>query len=132
MNDNTVPLPGLSDQTFGHELMGSFYAHLGSPFCKHLHLHLDPEGFDFHIEFHETETPTFAIALMRETAFRRGYVQDCEIGADPYDSEEFMGDGIWRVYLTPKDPISDKRNEDMPSLIETAYGPYSGFMEAMS
>lgn len=117
----------------------------GSPFCKILWLTIDPVQFDFHIDFH-TKTPTFALALMRERAFRLGYVEDIEDDqTDPYDQAEMLDDcdcspvdsygmptcTMFRLYLAHKDAIPDTQEWMMPDLSQTAYGPHSGFMEAV-
>lgn len=107
------------------------FVSMGSPFCDFLWLHLDSAAEDFYIQFHEN-TPAFALALFRQNAWRRGYEQDS--GSDPYDTEVFMGEGIWRIYLADREVVSDfdKWEETLPDLTPTGYGPHSGFMEAVT
>lgn len=109
-------------------------------------LHLDPETEDFHIEFHTREDPA-KIDRARLEAFLHGFVED---DGDPYDMQEFVGDclecasycttpgcitlhvcAIYRLYLVHRDALTDIEEYDMPSLVPTAYGPFSGFMEAV-
>lgn len=93
-------------------------------------LHLDPGAVEFYIEYHE-ESPAYAIDLFRTTAARRGYVED--VRADWLDNNIPIDySGTWRVYLIPREPICDDKEEVMPDLTMTGYGPQSGFMEVVT
>lgn len=110
-------------------------------------LSLEPAAQDFHIEFHSRGNPT-DLARIRSEAFSRGFVEDDE--ADPCDMQEFVGEcwecagyctvsacatlhecTIWRVYLIHRDTLYVIEEYDMPDLSLTAYGPFSGQMEAV-
>lgn len=93
-------------------------------------LYVDPLRFDFHIEFHTDASP-YALESMLETAWLRGYCVDN--GADFYEQTEMLDDTLMRVYLVPVEPVRDTAmEEDLPDLSTTAYGPHSGFMEAIN
>lgn len=80
-------------------------------------LSLDAAAFDFHIDASPRAIPAVVegyIALARRLGFM--VMDDCE--------PELQDDGFVRVYLCPIEPIADVRYE-MPSLAETAFGPYS-------
>jgi len=95
--------------------------------CK---LHIDPAAFDAHVEYH-TDAPQWAINALIDLARGRGWVVDDD--HDPLCDDVYVSDGVWRTYLVPADPMRDGPLEaSLPDLSLTAYGPHSGFMEAVT
>lgn len=111
------------EQTSGQDR--SFVLH--SPFDEKIMLNLDFAEYEGWIDWH-VDSPEFACKLMVELARRRGWmvIPDCE--------NEDLGNGWWRCYLVTIEVIYDMPDwsETMPDLTMTAYGPMSGFMEAIS
>lgn len=97
-------------------------------------LHIHDTEYEAWFQYHEASDRHDVEAIVL-SARSRGWVED----ADPeayYDMRHYMGDGIWRVYLQTADTRYDENNgrpgdDDMPDLSQTAYGPHSGFMEAV-
>lgn len=104
-----------------------------SPMDRRVKLHINDADTMYWIEFHEESDPTYIDAMLR-TAGRKGYVEDRD--EDPTDMRELMEDGIWRLYLVTAEwrydiPTPRGGDKTMPDLSLTAYGPMSGFMEAV-
>lgn len=100
-------------------------------------LHINDDEFEAFIEFHEETAPAVRRELLA-SAWARGWEEDDEDGlADSYDTNVYIGNGYWRTYLCTRDSrfdgfeIPTQRSYEMPSLIPTAYGPFSGVMEAV-
>jgi len=102
-------------------------------------LHIDPDHFDFWIEYPTYMAEAFgpltpsgtdlktkeAVRLMLLLAQRRGYLplEECE--------DELVGE-TWRCYLRTWETICDTNLEEtLPKLEETSQGPHSGFMESV-
>lgn len=126
---NAVPSPRpTTDGTSGQHVGG--VVEMASPFDSRIVLALDPKAFDFHVDF-AMDSPEFAVELVMEMAWRRGYCVD--LGADPYEQTVMLDDMTMRTYLVPIEPVRDTPLEAiLPDLNLTAYGPFSGFMEAVT
>jgi hypothetical protein len=108
-------------------------------------LHVDRANVTHYIEFHE-DSPPAARHDMILLARSRGLVPDDGGRADPYDNAVPVGEfvhvpgqppqdsGVLRLYLVTADTIPDIpfQRSSMPDLSPTAYGPFSGFMEAVT
>lgn len=103
---------------------------LVSPFDSRIKLCINPADFDFHIEFPMLAAPA-DLEDATEQAYMRGYVVDT--GADLYEQAEIISEDTMRIYLVPAEAVRDTPlEENLPDLSTTAYGPFSGFMEAVS
>jgi hypothetical protein len=95
-----------------------------SPFDARVRLRLDEDEEEpSYIEFHE-DAPDVAISYFRALALRKGFVEDPFVDW----SDNIVGtdyDGTWRIYLIRECAL-------MPDLGPTAYGPHSGYMEAVT
>ena len=95
-----------------------------SRFDPRVRLHLNPdEEEESYIEYHE-DSSDVAMRLSTRLAARKGFIPDpfCD-WEDNHVGIDY--EGTWRLYLI------QERNL-MPSLEPTAYGPHSGFMEAVT
>lgn len=108
-----------------------------SAFDARAKLHINDDEFEAYIEFHEETSPQVRADLIG-TAWARGWEEDDEDGlTDSYDTHVYVGDGLWRIYLCTRDnrfdgfEIPAQRGYEMPDLTLTAYGPFSGVMEAV-
>lgn len=80
-------------------------------------LTINSTDFSFHIDAKASALPAVIQTFVR-AANRLGFevLDDCE--------PELCDDGWIRVWLVPIEPVTDVKYE-MPSLVETGYGPYS-------
>lgn len=106
---------------------------LTSEFDPRCTLHINDAEYEAWIEFHEETYPTVR-KLLLQSAWSRGWEEDVEDDlTDDYDSNVYMGEGLWRTYLITRDgrPDIPLPRGEMPDLTLTAYGPFSGVMEAI-
>jgi hypothetical protein len=98
---------------------------------RHVRFQYRLNAMEAWIEFHIESTPQHIEDIRRE-ARKFNYEQDTMFGSDPYDVEEYMGDGIMRIHLGPVDSVYDGKTDPfMPCLMGTGYGPLSGMMEVI-
>lgn len=122
---NNLPMPRRSiEQHIGEPVT------MTCPFDPRVKLHINPVDFEFYVEFHIESLPGY-IESMTELAWERGYCEDA--GTDPYELTMMVDETTMRTYLCPVEPVRDTALENtLPDLSTTAYGPHSGFMEAVT
>lgn len=94
-------------------------------------LHIDRANYAFWIEYHE-DTTLYALRNMKHLAYSKGLIEDPE--EDVLDMTEHFGNGMVRLYLVTRETCPDVPfdRSSMPDTERTAYGPLSGFMEAVT
>jgi len=127
MFHNDLPLPRRSAEAIQH--LGQPVT-MACPFDPRVKLHINPVETEFYIQFHVESSPE-NIESMTELAWTRGYCEDA--GSDPYDVTVMIDETTMRTYLCSIEAVRDTPlEENLPDLTKTAYGPHSGFMEAVS
>jgi hypothetical protein len=106
-----------------------------SAFDARAKLHINDDEYEAFVEFHEETAPAVRRELLASAAARGWEEEDSEV--DDYDTTVYLDGGMVRVYLATRDSRFDgfevpaQRHYEMPDLTLTAYGPFSGVMEAV-